>query len=119
MEDFKLIAIRPLNGCDKKYRKVLRPNKVYKFYNNFDFNHEGDIETNEVISIKEKESISPFFFSFDNFQGTLKTVNISAIVGKNGSGKSTLIELLFASVYLYSIQNRILNKNPINATTII
>ncbi len=30
---FKLIAIRPLKGCNEKFRKNLIPNQIYKFYN--------------------------------------------------------------------------------------
>jgi len=30
---FKLIAIRPLEGCDKKYLRVLSDNKPFFFYN--------------------------------------------------------------------------------------
>lgn len=85
--NFKVIAIKPLDGCNEKLKKVLQVNTVYYLYNNY---------TIKDDSITEHESRIPFDLYY--VKKGLK-VNISAIVGKNGSGKSTVIELLYAAVY--------------------
>ena len=35
--DFRLIAIRPLVGCSSEYSKILEPGRIYKFYNDLEF----------------------------------------------------------------------------------
>ena len=35
MKGFKLIAIKPLKGCDNRFLKNLKTNEIYKFYNDF------------------------------------------------------------------------------------
>lgn len=91
MSGFKLIAIRPLVGCDGKFLKNLKGSHIYKFYNDFSFveNKEG-----EVIEIKNESTIPNNLFG--------ENISVSAIVGKNGSGKSALIELFVASVNQFS-----------------
>nr|WP_315154426.1 hypothetical protein [uncultured Flavobacterium sp.] len=98
---FKLIAIRPLKDCNTKFLKNLKPNQIYKFYDDYKFldkNGNEILNVDEFIDVKEikLESTIP-----DNFFG--ENINISAIVGKNGSGKSTLVEMLYASIYNLSI----------------
>ena len=44
---FKLIAIRPLSGCNDKFLKNLIPNQIYKFYNEYKFLYENE---NEMVS---------------------------------------------------------------------
>ncbi|NHQ79342.1 hypothetical protein HAV25_16760, partial [Elizabethkingia miricola] len=78
---FKLIAIRPLDGCNKKFLKNLTTDQIYQFYNNYEIGQE---------EISYQKDIPPNLYA--------KDINISAIVGKNGSGKSALIELLVASI---------------------
>ena len=34
---FKLIAIRPLEGCNEKFLKNLKVGEIYKFYNDYEF----------------------------------------------------------------------------------
>ena len=37
MSDFKLLAIRPLKDCNPDYLKVLKPNTIYQFYQDYQF----------------------------------------------------------------------------------
>ncbi len=119
MSGFKLLAIRPLGGCDKRYLKNLKEGMLYKFYQNYTF-YVKDKEQNKEIELTstnyekyKKESICRIdrsteiidLYSKDN---DLK-INISAVVGKNGSGKSSVVELLYR--YLFEISVKILRKD--------
>lgn len=97
---FKILAIRPLNGCNPKYLKNLTPNQIYQFYNDYKFIED---KAGNYTSIQYEEIIPKELY----YQGDrdLKTeINISAIVGKNGSGKSALVELLVAFVVKMSLE---------------
>ncbi len=83
---FKLIAIRPLDTCDKKLLKILGNKQVAGKTYHF----EKSIEISEDIIKYYPEREMSLYHSRDE-----TPINVSAIVGKNGSGKSTLIELLF------------------------
>ncbi|MBP1163737.1 MULTISPECIES: hypothetical protein [unclassified Chryseobacterium] len=104
---FKLLAIRPLKGCNPKFLKNLEEGRIYKFYNDYkfyngkeridDFDYEIDINSiRDVERIEIDETLPKDFFG--------KNINISAIVGRNGSGKSTLIEILIASIVSFSLK---------------
>lgn len=87
--NLKIVAIKPLTGCDKKYSKVLELGKVYVLDRTYIFNSDGSISYNasnefDLYSIKAENNI-------------LK-INIQAIVGKNGSGKSSIIELFYWAI---------------------
>jgi hypothetical protein len=44
MSGFKLIAIRPLVGCDKRFLKNLTEGEIYQFYNDYKFlNRQGKV----------------------------------------------------------------------------
>jgi len=106
MSGFKLLAIRPLKDCNPKFLKVLNEGEIYQFYNDYTFIKESkDIHSN-VKEIKYKSSIPEDLYNIDGVN-----LNISAIVGENGSGKSSLMELLFVSVYLLSVNQKILKLN--------
>jgi len=101
---FKLLAIRPLDGCDPKFLKNLNPNQIYKFYHEYDFLdvHEKKIECfRNYIEISRVKNNSNFSV-IDQLYG--EKINISAIVGKNGSGKSALVELLIACINQLSLK---------------
>lgn len=104
MKDFKLIAIRPLTGCDKKFTKILSEGVPYVFYNEYDFSD----YTDKSRVIKQRENATPDLFSVkNNFKKDVK-IDISAIVGENGSGKSSIIELFYVSCYNISVINEVL-----------
>jgi len=90
---FKLLAIRPLIGCDDEILKNLKIDEIYKFYNNYQF-EDGIayslIDNQPSLRVKiasEKRKSAP-----ENLYGN--NINVSAIVGKNGSVKSALIKVL-------------------------
>lgn len=85
MADFKIIAIKLLKGCDKRYLKVLKENIYYYFYNNY------KIDKNSITCTSSKAE--------DLYYTNGRSISISAIVGKNGSGKSSIAELLYLALY--------------------
>lgn len=103
--DFKIIAIRPLVGCNKRHLKILHTGTVYRFYNNYKFFKEDEANPDsKIIKIEVDSVILPDLYKINREYGKDLNVNISAIVGKNGSGKSTLIELLYVFLYNISLQ---------------
>lgn len=112
---FKLLAIRPLAGCNEKFLKNLEVNRIYKFYNEYSFyNGERELTGNEsydVTEIKFNQSVPDNLFYQKRENGTDLPINISAIVGKNGSGKSSLIELLYAAFYNIAVTEKIIKKD--------
>lgn len=80
--EFVIIALKPIKGCEKKYLKVLKEDEIYYFYKNYSINKETD-------KIEFTSRIPSNLYSINGIN-----INISAIVGKNGSGKSTLVEML-------------------------
>ncbi len=84
--NFRLIAIKPLFGCDKKYLKTLKEDEYYIFDKAYTIQ-------DDIIEIDVNEDFSLF-----DLKDIKLNVNINAIVGKNGTGKSTIVELLFALI---------------------
>ncbi len=106
---FKLLAIRPLEGTDPSLLKGLKPNCIYRFYNEYSYLNEQGEDVNDkqfeefikengqnifkgyshqaVTQIKYKQEVPDGFFG--------KNINVSAVVGENGSGKSSLLELFY------------------------
>ena len=82
---FKLLAIKPLQGCDRIFLKNLKEDETYKFYQNFIYPDNFDNEKHLDIYSNDKINI-----------------NISAVVGENGSGKSSLIDFFNAINYYLS-----------------
>ncbi|GAA6766801.1 hypothetical protein AAFH68_27450 [Flavobacterium sp. CGRL1] len=116
--NFKLLAIRPLRGCNKKFLKNLKENQIYQFYNDYQFQDlknekiENFDDYIEVGSINYTQAIPEnLYYQKRNKDDNDLKINVSAIVGKNGSGKSSLIELLYVSFYnLATTQEIIKNK---------
>lgn len=89
---FKLLAIRPLDGCEKHILNNLEKNQFYFFDDSYE-----QYKNHDFIIKKENynELNSEFYYSQNqNSESTLNSININAIVGKNGSGKSSVIEFL-------------------------
>lgn len=85
----KLIAVRPLQGCNYRILKNLSVEEFYFFDNNYKSDSDGRI----LNSFKKSNIPSNFFYS-PRPGSSLNTINIQALVGKNGEGKSSLIELV-------------------------
>lgn len=106
MSGFKLLAIRPLEGCDAQFRKNLKEGVVYKFYQDYKFFDSAEKEILESNGNLERDiaTIKPPKEELNLYSdGDLK-INISAVVGENGSGKSALIELLYLLIYSVCIK---------------
>jgi predicted ATPase len=101
---FRIIAIRPLKGCNQSYLKVLQEDKSYVFFNRFDFSAYTDIHP--IIQIKNGEDVD--LYSVKRDDGRSLSIQVSAIVGKNGSGKSTIVELFYAAIYNIAVIEEIL-----------
>ncbi len=111
MNDFKLIAIRPLIGCSPALLKVLKPNQTYKFFNDYKFIYQDNNIELEVINVEydsEGAKINDLYNIKNLKNKTNVSVNISAIVGENGSGKSSLFELIFIAVYNIAVKRKII-----------
>ncbi|GIZ09027.1 AAA family ATPase [Flavobacterium sp. UMI-01] len=90
--EFKLLAIRPLEGTAPELLKSLQKNCIYSFYNEYQYTLKDG--TYEIEGIKYIPSVP------SNLYGN--NINISAIVGQNGSGKSSLLELFYYAILLAS-----------------
>ncbi|MBC5837638.1 AAA family ATPase [Flavobacterium muglaense] len=117
--NFKLIAIRPLSDCNERFLKNLNKGEIYQFYNDYKFLNKKNKEVginDDVSDINFASSVPKDFYNIESADGHNLNINISAVVGKNGSGKSSLMELFYASIYLFSINENILypNVNSIN-----
>lgn len=115
---FKLIAIRPLEGCNPKILKNLKENITYKLYNDYQFYIGDELITdfprNESFDkIRFESTVPENFFNQGDDEENIK-INISAIVGKNGSGKSAIVELLVASIVKISLEIDSTFINPEN-----
>lgn len=115
MSNFKLIAIRPLFGCEQKYHKVLTPGKVYSLYQGYRIvNRRGTsvVKDDEVMGYVAPKGKRLKIHDVETADGHPLHINISAVVGKNGSGKSTLMDLFFAAIYLASVSDGLLKDTP-------
>lgn len=115
MSNFKLIAIRALDNCDKNFRKNLQEGQFYTFYNHYEFLNadKKPLQVGEAIGeVKPKETHQSDLFYTKTLDGRDIALNISAVAGKNGSGKSTLAELFFAAIYVFSLRTKIMIQHP-------
>jgi energy-coupling factor transporter ATP-binding protein EcfA2 len=118
--DFKILAIRtgdkPIDNNHVNYLKVLEANKLYKFYNDYDFLHSNE-HNDDIISVSYKPTIPDILIKIKT-ERKIIPVNISAIVGKNGSGKSTIIDLIIKAInnlsYYYNINEDIENLEELD-----
>ncbi|WP_169312090.1 hypothetical protein [Fluviicola taffensis] len=111
MNGFKLLAIRPLEGCDPKFLKNLKEGMIYKFYQDYEyFILENKVQVKLTHNNYEKFKGVPIesFTSLNEEQNLYSSedlkINISAVVGENGSGKSALTEIFLKAMFDLSIQ---------------
>lgn len=112
--NFKLLAIRPLKDCNKRFVKNLKEGHIYQFYNDYHFtNNDGKKinEFDEFVKVTHIPSVPTDLYKIKTADGNEIEVNISAIVGKNGSGKSSLLELLYSSCYVIAAKEGIINDH--------
>ncbi len=95
MKNFKILALKPLKGCETRFTKSLKAGELYCFYNNYEFKESKD----KITSIEKRNIFPEDYFNITNNSQPI-SINISAIVGKNGAGKSTLFELIYYSVFV-------------------
>jgi len=86
MGQFRVIAVRPLKGCDKKYFRILKEDKFYLFYNDYEA-HGNTIRKKKVPYVLVPKD-------FYKIGSNKLHLSVSAIIGKNGDGKSTIVELI-------------------------
>lgn len=91
IKDFKIIAIRPLAGCNKKHLKILHPGTVYRFYNNYKFTKANETNTNsKVTKIEVDKVLLPDLYNIKREYGDDLNVNISAILIPSNVSEGTL-----------------------------
>lgn len=88
---FKLIAIRPLEGCRDSALKCLKIGQLYYLCNDYTITEDGISMRDNYVRLLPKDFFSPGY-------GSQLQVNIAAIVGMNGDGKSSLVELVMRLV---------------------
>jgi len=111
-QQFKIIAVRPLKGCDAQIRKVLKEDTTYFFYNDY----EVDKKNQEFIKKKDGvRELPKYFFCIEKKDKQKKTplISISAIVGKNGDGKSTIVELMMRILNNFAYASGYLTRQDI------
>jgi predicted ATPase len=101
MSGFKLLAIRPLNNCDKQFLKNLNQGDFYKFYQDYYF--KIDESKKNVLQINHISTIPKSLFG--------ENISVSAVVGRNGSGKSTIVELFSLFVFCLAEHLDLININ--------
>lgn len=106
MGQFRVIAVRPLTGCDKKYLKILKENEFYLFYDDYKI-IEDTIEKKTGKEL-QKSSVPHDFYKIAD---TNLNISISAIIGKNGDGKSSIIELIIRILNNFAYASGFLEKH--------
>ncbi|MGL4583683.1 MAG: hypothetical protein ACRCVU_11965, partial [Flavobacterium sp.] len=91
---FKLLAIRPLEGCSKDVLKNLKVDEFYFFDNSYEQYKNSDY----IVKKKDVTDLPNDFFLQQNTESSLEYINVQAIVGMNGSGKSAIAELLLGTL---------------------
>ncbi|WP_185204783.1 AAA family ATPase [Chryseobacterium sp. C3] len=98
--EFKLLAIRPLEGTSTELLKGLQQNYIYSFYSDYKYINENGKEIVGSDEYHEIENIKYTPIVPSNLYG--ENISISAIVGQNGSGKSSLLEIFYYFLFEYS-----------------
>ena len=113
---FKLIAIRPLEGCERHVLKCLSLGSWYYLCHDIVFEdvtkEGGDIAFRLSAGNTYSKPLSENFY---NLKTESPKVSISAVVGMNGDGKSSLVELLLRLIHNHIVKydNERFNSYPI------
>ncbi|HEK22072.1 MAG TPA: hypothetical protein ENO28_16640 [Bacteroidetes bacterium] len=107
MTSFSLLAIRPLDGCALRFKKVLKDDRIYSFNQEYTFHQTATT----VTKITYQPDHADELYTIKRTTADDLPVSVSAVVGKNGAGKSSLFELLFLSVYVVANKEAILKEN--------
>lgn len=110
MNNFKLLAIRPLQGTSENYIKNLKPDEIYQFHQDYEFIREDEQDFSKVTSICYNRNSPDNLYKIVAGNNEIN-VQISAIVGKNGSGKSSLLELFYLTIFCISSVEEVLAYN--------
>lgn len=89
MTEFRLLAVRVLDGCAKHIQKCLVKDTLYYLCN--DIQIAGDLITWRKDYVRK---LPTEFFDLNSSSSSIPHISISAIVGMNGDGKSSLTELI-------------------------
>ncbi len=83
----KLLAVQPLEGCEKCVHKCLKIGQMYYLCNDY-------IITDDFISLRDEyvRELPVDFFSIEPHEKL--QINVAAIAGMNGDGKSSIVELI-------------------------
>jgi hypothetical protein len=111
MSGFKLLAIRPMEGCDEQFLKNLKPGMVYKFYQDYKYyvgKDEIDSKNYDKFSKDPISKVEALKSPLNIYSENGLDINVSAVVGKNGSGKSALMELFFFWIFQESVKSGII-----------
>ncbi|MEO7214527.1 MAG: hypothetical protein ABIX36_17105 [Mucilaginibacter sp.] len=112
MNNFSLIAVRPLGQCAERFRKNLISDEPYIFHQAYTFETEGT----EIKKIVYHPLLDNDLYTIRRSQKDELQISMSAVVGKNGSGKSTIFELVFLIAYVIANKELILKDNWVKAT---
>lgn len=103
---FKLIAIKPLDGCKTYLRKCLVENVMYYLCNDYTIFDGKNGSYSISYAHKFIKPLYDDFFATRTLSKNEPRINVCAVVGKNGDGKSSLIELA-----IRAFNNCIANSN--------
>lgn len=102
---FRLIALRPLEGCSENALKCLHTNETYYFCNLFKIAANGMVSWNIGKNHYPDEDLY-------QINGGPSKLSMTAIVGKNGDGKSSIVELMMRLINNYAALTLHLIKEP-------
>lgn len=102
--NFQIVGIRPLEGCSKKFKKILNTERLYLFDERYDIDYDDKNEIVKIVINLERDIVPRNFYSDE------LDIQINAVIGGNGSGKSALAELFLYFMFYYGVQKKHISK---------